>query len=594
VKNKILVVEDESIVVLSLKRVLKNLNYDVVDTAAAGEDAILKAKLHNPDLILMDIFLKGDMNGIEAAQRITSSMDIPVVFLTAFSDAEIIEKVKKTEPYGYIIKPFEDRELQVVLENALYKHKIDKELKEKKKWLTAVLKGIGDAVIATDREGCVKFVNPVAENLTGWKEEEIKDKLLKDVLVIIDEETNERIEKIIARVVEKGTIGTGNNFILISKDGSSTSIEDSIAPIRDDFGNVTGIVLVFRDITQRKKAEDELRYLSFHDKLTGLYNRAFFEHEMQRLDTERQLPMTIVMGDVNGLKLVNDAFSHKEGDKLLQEIAKLIKSSCREEDIVARWGGDEFTILLPKAGLIEAQDICRRIKESCEQENENLMIRASIALGTAVKNKKNTNISEILIKAEDAMYKNKMLENSEIKKSIIDSIEVKLYYNTDETERHVLRLQELSERIGLKLRMSTNNIEKLRLISRLHDIGKTGISGNIFRKKDLTKEDWEEIRKHPERGYHIVKGFNGYVSIAEIVLTHHEWWNGKGYPQSLKREEIPYLARLFAIIDAYEIMTGGNHYKEPVSHEKAVKELEKYSGEQFDPHLVNKFLSLWQ
>ncbi len=592
-KNKILVVEDESIVALSLKRVLKNLNFEVVGTAATGENAIKKAEQHSPDLILMDIFLKGDMNGIEAAQKISSFKDIPVVFLTAYSDTEIIEKVKKTEPYGYIIKPFEDRELQVVIENALYKHKIDKKLKENEKWMTAVLKGIGDAVIATDKEGYVKFVNPVAENLTGWKEEEIRNKLLKDVLDIIDEETGEKIEKLIAKVIESGTIGTENNFKLISKDGKTTSIEDSIAPIRDDFGNISGIVLVFRDITQRKKTEDELKYLSFHDKLTNLYNRAFFEYEIKRLDTKRQFPLAIVMGDVNGLKLVNDAFSHKEGDKLLKEIAKLIKSSCREEDIIARWGGDEFTVLLPKTNLTKAQEICRRIKESCEQENENIVIRPSVALGVAVKEKESTNITEILIKAEDAMYKNKMMENSEIKKSIIDSIEVKLYYNTDESEKHILRLQEISEEIGLKLNMIISDIEKLRLISRLHDIGKIGIPRSIFQKKELTRKDWEEIKKHPERGYHIVKGFNGYASIAENVLTHHEWWNGKGYPQGLKGKDIPYLSRLFKIIDAYEVMTGGKHYKEPISHQEAVKELKKYSGKQFDPELVEEFISLF-
>ncbi|MFQ6120522.1 MAG: PAS domain S-box protein, partial [Methanosarcinales archaeon] len=259
-KANIMVVEDENIVAMDIKNILKSLGYGVSAVVSSGAEAIKKASETHPDLVLMDIWLKGDIDGVEAAEQIKVIFDIPVVYITAYADDNTLHRAKITEPYGYILKPFEEKELHTTIEIALYKHKMESKLKENEKWLATTLKSIGDAVIATDTKGYVTFLNPVAEALTGWKNEEGVGKLLKEVFNIINEETGKPAENPVKRILQEGVVvELGNNIILIAKDGTKLPIEDSCAPIKDDRGKILGTVLVFRDITERKKAEEELR-----------------------------------------------------------------------------------------------------------------------------------------------------------------------------------------------------------------------------------------------------------------------------------------------------------------------------------------------
>ncbi|MFQ6062657.1 MAG: PAS domain S-box protein [Methanosarcinales archaeon] len=264
-KANIMVVEDENIVAMDIKNILKSLGYGVSAVVSSGAEAIKKASETHPDLVLMDIWLKGDIDGVEAAEQIKVIFDIPVVYITAYADDNTLHRAKITEPYGYILKPFEEKELHTTIEIALYKHKMESKLKENEEWLATTLKSIGDAVIATDTKGYVTFLNPVAEALTGWKKEEGVGKLLKEVFNIINEETGKPAENPVKRILQEGVVvELGNNIILIAKDGTKLPIEDSCAPIKDDRGKILGTVLVFRDITERKKAEEELRKYQDH------------------------------------------------------------------------------------------------------------------------------------------------------------------------------------------------------------------------------------------------------------------------------------------------------------------------------------------
>jgi PAS domain S-box-containing protein len=255
---KILVVEDESIVAMDIKHRAEGLGYSVTGITPSGEGAIKKASETVPDLVLMDIVLKGDMDGVEAAQKIRDTLDIPVVYLTAYSDEKTLKRAKVTEPFGYIIKPFEDRELHSAVEVALYKHKMESKLKESEKWLSTTLESIGDAVIATDENGLIKFMNPVAKQITGWGEEEAMGKTLNEVFNIIKEGSGVPVDDPVANVIEKNQIMELNEpTLLITKDGSKVPIDDSSAPIRDKAGNIIGVALVFRDITERRKTEKE-------------------------------------------------------------------------------------------------------------------------------------------------------------------------------------------------------------------------------------------------------------------------------------------------------------------------------------------------
>lgn len=258
-KTQILIVEDEGIVAADIEESLKSLGYEVAAVAPSGEEALKKIEEKKPDLVLMDIILKGTMNGIEATNEIHSRFDIPVVYLTAYADEEVLERAKVTEPFGYIIKPFEDRELYTIIEMALYKHKVEKKLKESEEWLSTTLKSIGDSVIATDEKGCVKFMNPVAQSLTGWKEQDTVGKTLEEVFHIVNEETGKEVESPVKRVLKEGVVvGLANHTVLIAKDGTKLPIDDSGAPIRDSQGNIIGVVLIFRDITDRRRAEKAL------------------------------------------------------------------------------------------------------------------------------------------------------------------------------------------------------------------------------------------------------------------------------------------------------------------------------------------------
>jgi PAS domain S-box-containing protein len=272
----VMVVEDESIVAEDIKRSLLNMGYSVSAVISSGEDAIKTAGELKPDMILMDIVLRGEMNGIEAAGRIRSDFNIPVIYLTAYTDEKILEQAKLTEPFGYIIKPFEDKELHSVIEMALYKKLMENKLRESQDWLSTVLHSIGDGVIATDKDGKVIFINPVAEKLTGWNQDDAKGRDLEEVFNIINEETEEKAENPAMKVIKEGVIlNLANHTILISKDNKKIAIDDSAAPIKNSKGEITGVVLVFHDITERRRMEKELE-----DKLQELSN--FYEMSVNR------------------------------------------------------------------------------------------------------------------------------------------------------------------------------------------------------------------------------------------------------------------------------------------------------------------------
>jgi len=258
--SRILIVEDESIIAKDIQNTLNRSGYSVVGIASSGEEAIKKAMEIHPDLVLMDIVLKGAMDGVEAAEHIRDHFDIPVVYLTAYSDDTTLQRAKITEPFGYILKPFQEKELYTTIEMAIYKHTTQRKLKESEQWLATTLKSIGDAVIATNVNKLITFMNPVAEALTGWKQEEAIGKPLKDVFKVINEKTGKQADDPVAKVLSEGVIvGLANHTLLIARDGTKRPVDDSGAPIRDDKGKIIGMVLVFRDITEQKKAQEALQ-----------------------------------------------------------------------------------------------------------------------------------------------------------------------------------------------------------------------------------------------------------------------------------------------------------------------------------------------
>jgi len=328
--------------------------------------------------------------------------------------------------------------------------------------------------------------------------------------------------------------------------------------------------------------------------LTDLYNRAYFEEEKRRLDTSRQLPISIIMGDINGLKLTNDVFGHSKGDEVLIQIAKILKSCCREEDIVSRIGGDEFGILLPQTDSQSAQLICSRIYDACkEYELKGGSIYPSISLGHSTKKIETETMDKIFMAAEESMSKQKLLESKSAHSSIIASIKAMMFEKSQETKEHAERMIQLSKSIGLAMSLTDDQLNELELLSALHDIGKMGIGADILSKPGkLSDEEWVEMRKHPEVGFRIAQATSELIPIAKCILCHHERWDGKGYPQGLKGEKIPLLSRIVAIVDSFDAMTNDRAYRSAMTKAEAIEEIRKNSGTQFDPDISQLFLNI--
>ena len=267
-EKKILIIEDDHVIGMEIKDRLETLGYNVLTRLSYGEDAIEQAGDLHPDLILMDIQLAGEIDGIQAADKIRDLYDVPVVYLTAYADDNTLERAKITEPFGYVLKPFEERELVSTIEMALYKHVIEQKLKNNERWLATTLKSIGDGVIATDTEGRIIFMNPIAEQLTGWEQDQAMDKSLENIFCVIDEETKTPLKNSTDKIIHRGTIERiPAETILLSKDGVEIPILETVSPIKDELGENTGAVLVFQDNTERKKAQRKLALQNRNNQL---------------------------------------------------------------------------------------------------------------------------------------------------------------------------------------------------------------------------------------------------------------------------------------------------------------------------------------
>lgn len=478
-----------------------------------------------------------------------------------------------------------------ILSDALEKAMMENRLSSEKERLRITLASVGDGVIATDREGRIEIINQVACELTGWMEHEAIGKPFIEVFPICNEYTRAPVEDPVEKVLATGhIIGLANHTLLKTRDGREIAIADSAAPIQDIQGNIHGVVLVFRDVTEERASLKEIEHLSFHDQLTGLYNRRFFETELKRLNTLRNLPLSIVLADVNGLKLTNDAFGHEAGDTILKKAAEVLQSQCRADDIIARIGGDEFVILLPQTSSEETVGIIQRIRNKVNETMVGSVV-LSISMGWAVKESAKASVQETLKEAENYMYRRKLFESQSMRGKTISTIIHTLYEKNKREERHSQRVSEYSAAIGRAMGLDEDGIEELKHMSLLHDIGKIAIDASIINKPgQLSQEEWREIRRHPEVGYRILSASNDMAEMAEYVLAHHERWDGTGYPKCLKSEDIPLQSRIMAVAEAYDVMVAEQPYRKALTQAQALQELEKNAGTQFDPAVVRMFI----
>ena len=383
------------------------------------------------------------------------------------------------------------------------------------------------------------------------------------------------------------------DWVFIDKNGVPLFCEAATTAVKEADGMVERFVVTVKNITDRKHDEEKIKFLSFHDRLTGAYNRAYLEEEMRRTGKGRTLPISIIMGDVNGLKLANDAFGHAEGDKLLNAVFGILRSSCREGDLVARWGGDEFVIFLPGVSYKVSLDVMQRIKQRCADGKKGLLIQPSIALGAAAKTEAGQEINGVVKEAEEAMYKNKLIEGKVTRRAIMGSLKATLNERLAESEGHLTWLREMTTEFGRAARLEEDELAKLGLLGDLCNIGYIAAPDEIVKKKEpLTDEERQILRKHVEVGYRIAQNSPDLVNISEAVLSHHERWDGQGYPNRLKGEEIPVIARMISIVHAYDLLVYGRPYRKAVGMKAALEEISSGAGTRFDPGLAAVFVSV--
>ncbi|AYV56804.1 GGDEF domain-containing response regulator [Leptospira kmetyi] len=415
---RILIVEDESIVARDIRDRLVKMGYPFPTIARNGAEALSTASALKPDLVLMDIMLtRGKIDGVEVATELRLTMDVPVVYITAYADDQTLIRTKQTEPYGYILKPVRTLELQIAIEIALNKHTMERKLRENQQLLLTTLESIGDAVIATDESGNITFMNRISEGFTGWNISDVAGRKIQEIVKIVSySEQNEMPDPISHILESKEQILFVSDIRLIDRFGKDRPIECTASLIQLEGGITLGAVLVFRDVTERKVTEECVRYLAYHDPLTGLPNRtSLFERFKRNIEIARpkrkEYTMSFLFIDFDDFKKVNDSMGHAAGDRLLQEFSDRMRGIVREDDIIVRLSGDEFVIILNDlANPSDAERVVRKIFSSLKKpfSIDEFTIPLSISIGISVYPKDSTDIDQLIRYADAAMYKCKL------------------------------------------------------------------------------------------------------------------------------------------------------------------------------------------
>ncbi len=541
--------------------------------------------------------------------KIAGRLLVPISTLlkttAAFSSGDLTQRVEivRNDEIGKISESFNEAAERIEflvkdLETAVKErtkdlHLANKIVEEKKDQLRLILDSAAEAIFGIDPEGNCTFCNRSSVKLLGYEEQ---DELLGQNMhqQIHHTHRNGAAFQVgdcrILKVFDTGVGTHAEDEVFWRADGSSFAVEYFSYPQVKD-GQIIGVVVTFMDISDRKLKDEQIQYLSCHDQLTGLYNRGCFEKLRKELDQPENLPLSLIFADINGLKMANDIFGHGAGDQMIIQTAAILRRACRENDIVARVGGDEFIILLPKTSQKGAESVLARIREGFTDVYVR-GIKSSISLGLATKSSPEQSLEEVISHAENNMYREKTSNRKLINKDIIETIIDTLHSRDPREKEHSINVGQLSVQIGKALQLSERELRSLKRAGFFHDIGKIALDEHLLPVGALDDENAEAIQQYAMAGYRILSLGDDTLDVAEYVYAMNERWDGTGYPRGLKGEEIPLLSRIVAVAEAYDRLLYEG--EQPMAERKraVLETIEKAAGTQFDPRIVKIFLQI--
>lgn len=524
-----------------------------------------------------------------------------ILYLTKYLLKPLAYLVEKTKDFagGDLTQPVqvttEDEIGQLAMTMEIMRQSIqesERDLKESQDLFKTLADFATDWIFWLSKSGEIIYNSPAVERITGYTTTELMDKpeLMNEM---IHPQDQDKWQAHLSQIKTQAD-PVYMKFRIITKSGQLKWINHICRPVYSEAGEFIGVRGSNTDITNRVEVEENLIYLSRHDKLTGLYNRAFYEEELTRLQDCRAYPISIISADLDCLKLINDSIGHQRGDDLIKACARVLKEPLGKADFMARVGGDEFIGVLPWTGEERAQEIVARIREAIAKHNRDYcQLPLSISIGFATCLNEEQRIADTIKQADNIMYRNKLNNSAKTKEQLIESMLLALAERDYYAQGHPEQLANYCGRLGEQIGLGKEQLSRLAVLAKVHDLGKVGIPEHIlFKNGTLTAREWEVNRQHPEIGYRIAGFYPDLAQVADLILRHHEKWDGSGYPLGLKGENIAVENRIFAIVDAFDSMTQPRSYRNPKNWQDGLKELQECAGSKFDPDLVQEFIKL--